>query len=136
MGTGSGTLDGFVLIPGDLSDVAGAPVPVEVAEPAALHAMPEGDCWERVRFSVRHAEAMHFDGCHKIFISMDGEQARRSANVGYVGYAPDYARLREWFDYSCPFRLVTAVSTSRVDGSDVLETLVPRGSGDVASRRL
>ncbi|WP_300265486.1 hypothetical protein [Microbacterium sp.] len=79
--------------------------------------------WALVRERVGQAVAMHFDGCHKIYLSMDDGQVAVFEDCGYDTHAPDFDRLRAWYAESCDLRLVTAVSTN-ADGTDDFESLI------------
>lgn len=126
-GAASDELDGFVLVGVEELD---APVQPAVAVGVAGALPTVGGVWDRTRIAVQRAKAMHFDGCHKIFISMDDEQVRRAMNIGYESYAPDYLQLREWFAQSCPMRFVSAVSTSMHDANAFYTVLVPQAFED------
>lgn len=80
--------------------------------------------WGRVRNALRHARAMHFDGCHKIYLSMDDEQVRLSESYGYESHKPDFDTLRQWFEDSCSLRFVDAVYTVEGDPNGGFESLI------------
>ncbi len=74
---------------------------------------------------LRHAKAIAFDGCHKIYIAMTYKAAMRLQANGYgsgadgskyyrVGTAKNQRRqavsiVRHWYDQSCGWRFIHAV---------------------------
>lgn len=86
----------------------------------------EAQAWGRVRVALRRAKAMHFDGCHKIYLSMDDEQVKRSESYGYDSHKPDFDTLRRWYDESCSLRMVDAVYTVTGDPNDGYDSLIPQ----------
>lgn len=84
----------------------------------------ETHAWNRVRGALSRAKGMHWDGCHKIYLSMDDEQLRQSEEIGYETHAPDFDKLKGWFEESCGLRFVNAVYTVEGDPNDGYEDLI------------
>ena len=81
-----------------------------------------------------------FDGCHKIYLAMDTEQA--------VWFAENYdgdgrtegcfvgtpqamlERLKMWWNGSCGLRFISAVSTNEEDPNMGFEDLIPQGADE------
>ena len=84
----------------------------------------EARAWGRVRKALSRAKAMHWDGCHKIYLSMDDAQLQRSKELGYESHKPDFDTLRSWFDESCGLRFVNAVHTVDGDPNDGYDNLI------------
>lgn len=91
----------------------------------------EAQTWGRVRATLNRAKAMHFDGCHKIYLSMDDEQVKKSEGYGYDSHKPDFDTLRRWFDESCSLRLVQAVYTVKGDPNKGYDDLIPQFAFEV-----
>jgi len=73
----------------------------------------EQEAWDHVEKTVKKAKAMHFDGCHKIYLSMDKKQVKTMEGHGYESVTPNFDKLRNWYDVSCGLRFVSAVSTRK-----------------------
>jgi hypothetical protein len=86
--------------------------------------------WSRVEAELLDAKAMHFDGCHKIYLSMDDAQVALSEIYGYDTHAPNLDKLKGWYDQSCDLRFVTAVHTDEVDPNRGFIDLIPQGWED------
>jgi len=67
--------------------------------------------WELVDDMCDNAVAMHWDGCHKIYLSMDDTQVITMEGWGYEVFAPDFNLLYSWYDHSCGLRFISAVFT-------------------------
>jgi len=89
---------------------------------------PAAKGWRAVDAALPRALGMHFDGCHKIYLSMDDPQRVWFDGSGYENREPDGALLREWFNSSCSLRFVSAVS-SAPSGAAVFDDLIPQLSG-------
>lgn len=87
----------------------------------------EAEEWENVRNAVDRAVAMHFDGCHKIYLSMDKEQVAQSEEWGYDTVTPNFDVLKEWYEESCFLKFVNAVSTVKGEPNAGYEVLIPQG---------
>ena len=83
--------------------------------------------WDQVRDALRRAKAMHFDGCHKIYLSMDDGQVKQSESYGYTSTEPDFDVLRGWFDGApCGLQSVTAFRTIQGDPDTDFDVLIPQ----------
>jgi hypothetical protein len=87
------------------------------------------DRWWLVEQMLRNAKGMHFDGCHKIYLSMDDEQVRQMEEWDYETYAPNLKDIVDWYDESCGLRFINAVFTND-DANDGFVTLIPQGYGE------
>lgn len=86
--------------------------------------------WHLVKSMLLNAKAMHFDGCHKIYLSMDDEQVRQMEGWGYETVKPDFDLIVDWYDQSCGLRFINAVFTHDGDANDGFVTLIPQGFGE------
>lgn len=86
--------------------------------------------WRLVEQSLRNARAMHFDGCHKIYLSMDDGQVEEMRGYGYNVASPDLEVLRDWWEQSCGLRFVTAVHTNAADPNAGFITLIDQGEDE------
>jgi hypothetical protein len=86
--------------------------------------------WETVRDYIPDALGMYWDGCHKIYLSMDEEDVAKMADYGYDFHEPDFDLLKEWFDQSCGLRFVSAVHTNHDDPNAGYESLIPQFAFD------
>jgi hypothetical protein len=50
--------------------------------------------WNLVKDMLKNAKGMHWDECHKIYLSMDDAQVAKSIEKGYENVAPDLDTLR------------------------------------------
>lgn len=82
--------------------------------------------WARVENAVGRAKAMHFDDCHKIYLSMDDAQVKEMEDCGYETVAPDLQKLRKWYSEACPLRLVSAVYSVGGDANTGFDPLIPQ----------
>lgn len=88
--------------------------------------------WQRVSDWCDHADAVFFDGCHKIYLSMDREQSQLFDSYGYEfqfrGPSDDmFSMVEGWYwDSGCPLRFVQAVATVDGDPNDGFVSLVPQ----------
>lgn len=83
---------------------------------------------ERVEFFAMNARALGYDGCHKIYIAMDDEEAELLADIGY-GQTPGTVLIRTeglsvstrvniivgWYMESCGLEFVEASYTNGDD---------------------
>lgn len=67
--------------------------------------------WDLVEDMLRNAKAMHFDGCHKIYLSMDDQQVEKMRSYGYEVVEPNLKTLKDWYETSCGLRSIDAVFT-------------------------
>jgi hypothetical protein len=82
--------------------------------------------WGEVEEALTDALSMHWDGCHKIYLSMDEGQVAQMDEYGYDLVTPDYDLIREWFDLSCSLRFINAVHTNVEDPNAGFEDLIPQ----------
>ncbi|MFJ2662625.1 hypothetical protein [Arthrobacter koreensis] len=83
--------------------------------------------WAKVEETLPTAKAMHFDGCHKIYLSMDNAQVKEMKEYGYDAVEPNLEMIRRWFEDSCPLRLISAVHTNERDPNAGFVQLIPQG---------
>lgn len=99
------------------------------------------DYWNDVEVAMEYAHLVAFDGCHKIYLAMDEEQAEWFRN-NYNGKdctdmnfaAPAKVMLeqvREWYESSCPLRFVSSVKTNHEDPNAGFVSLIPQGADEV-----
>ena len=88
------------------------------------------EAWANVRNFIDDALAMYWDGCHKIYLSMDAEDVDKMKEYGYDFYEPDFDLLKQWYDQSCSLKFVNAVHTNHEDPNAGYETLIPQGFED------
>lgn len=72
--------------------------------------MTHQEALDAMQAAVEQASAMHFDGCHKIYLSMDEATVDQMVEYGYNIEPADFDTLKEWFDKSCSLRFVSAIS--------------------------
>lgn len=84
----------------------------------------EARAWGRVKKALPRAKGMHWDGCHKIYLSMDDERVLQSEMWGYETHVPDFDKLKGWFDQSCSLRFVNAVYTVEGDPNEGYDNLI------------
>ncbi len=85
----------------------------------------EDEMWDAVSDAVGDASGIFFDGCHKIYIAMNDEQAWLLESYGYQREDPLFDTLHEWFIESCMLRFVQACDGTATDTRFV--DLVPQG---------
>ena len=94
-----------------------------------------------VQTAIDKAHAIAWDGCHKIYLAMDAEQADWfQAHYSHVLRRVMLSPLREientnmmiaitkWWAESCGLRFVSAVTTNHADPNAGFNDLVPQGS--------
>jgi len=85
-----------------------------------------------VRDACQEAHLIAFDGCHKIYLAMDDEQAewfRENYEHVFTGSADEmYNTLVSWYDSSCWLRFIQAVETNAVDPNEGYTNLIPQGA--------
>lgn len=86
----------------------------------------ERRAWAAVTTAISSAKAMHFDGCHKIYLSMDDAEVATMKGFGYNVVEPDLALLRTWFQGSCDLRFIYAVHTNETDPNKGFVSLIPQ----------
>lgn len=85
--------------------------------------------WALVELNLSTAEAMNFDGCHKIYLSMDDPEVQQMVRYGYEDVKPDLALIRDWFEGSCGLRLIQAVHSNEANPNAGYIDLIPQGFG-------
>lgn len=84
--------------------------------------------WAKVEEALPLAKSMHFDGCHKIYLSMDDADHDLMAGLNsYLTVAPDLDTIRGWYESSCGLRLISAVHTNEDDPNAGFVQLIPQG---------
>lgn len=87
----------------------------------------------RVSEAVKNARLVAYDGCHKIYLAMDEDQAKwfrtyytKPTDKVVAGPAEEMLmELVDWWESACPCRFITAVYTKDKDSHFV--ELVPQG---------
>ena len=95
------------------------------------------DLFEPVMDAVMDARLVAFDGCHKIYLAMDDEQAdwfRENYNGTsctdrtFEGTPKEMMRtLRTWWDESCGLKFISAVTTNHADPNAGFMSLISQG---------
>lgn len=100
------------------------------------------DYWRDVENAMEYAHLVAFDGCHKIYLAMDEEQAEWFRN-NYNGEDDNtdmnfsassqkmLEKVREWYEGSCSLRFVQSVETNKKDPNAGFKSLIPQGASDV-----
>ena len=83
--------------------------------------MTPQEALDAMQEAVEQASAMHFDGCHKIYLSMDEATVDQMVEYGYTVEPADFDTLKEWFDGSCWLRFIEAISNK-----NDFESVVPQ----------
>lgn len=91
--------------------------------------------WEDVEKATKSALLISWDSCHKIYLSMDAEQAawfernykEEHNSVSFRG-TPDemFETIQEWWDVSCGLRFISAVWTDNEDPNNGFISLIPQ----------
>lgn len=93
----------------------------------------ERRAWAAVAQAMRTAKAMHFDGCHKIYLSMDEAEVKNMKSLGYDVVAPDITLLTDWFKTAtCGLRFISAVRTDLVNPNNGFTQLIPQSFEEAA----
>lgn len=82
-----------------------------------------------IRDAVGNAEAMAWDGCHKVYLLMDQGAVDDFVATGYSVAVPDLVLAQDWWDRSCRLRFVQAVFT-RDDPDDGFVTVIGQGADE------
>jgi hypothetical protein len=93
--------------------------------------------WEAVQEYVQDAVLIAFDGCHKIYLAMDQEEAyffRTNYQPGVVEVihsspAAMLATLEEWYDESCGLKFISAVWHDKGNPNDGFVSLISQCAG-------
>lgn len=86
------------------------------------------DYFDPVIEALEDALLVAFDGCHKIYVAMDEEQAdwfreNYERNVDHSPEAMLHA-IKLWWVESCPLKFVNAVTTNHADPNAGFTTLI------------
>jgi hypothetical protein len=94
--------------------------------------MIDSTTWARVEDALDNAVGMCWDGCHKIYISMDNADANEMRGWGYDIVDPDFDTLMEWWEDACGLRFITATHSVGADDNpnDGFVTLIPQFADD------
>lgn len=94
---------------------------------------PTPEAWARVNRALSQASAVEFDGCHKIYILLDADEARRrtariaesehSADMRVV--EPTLEHVKQFYTDSCFLRFVSAVLDDGESNHDYIQ-LIPQ----------
>ena len=99
------------------------------------------DYWSDVENALEYAYLVAFDGCLKIYLAMDEEQAEWFRN-NYNGTDGNtdmnfsassekmLEKVREWYEGSCPLRFIQSVETNNEDANLGFKSLIPQGAHD------
>ena len=96
--------------------------------------------WGDVEDALQSAELIAFDGCHKIYLAMDAEQAewfRRNYNekecetsCNFTGSTQEMlTKIRHWWVDSCSLRFIVSVETNHEDPNAGFKNIIPQGAG-------
>ena len=95
------------------------------------------DLFEPVADAIEDAILVAFDGCHKIYLAMDEEQAywfrinyngKSCADRNFTGTPEEMlATVKGWWDESCGLKFITAVTTDHDDPNAGYESLISQG---------
>lgn len=89
------------------------------------------DLFKPVAEVIAQAELVATDGCHKIYLAMDEEQAewfRDNYEFVFEHTADEMLdRVIEWYEDSCSLRFVSAVRTNHADPNEGFTDLIPQG---------
>ena len=91
--------------------------------------------YDAVEDAALDAHLAAWDGCHKIYLAMDAEQADWfRANYEHIADGPTAATVLAtvvgWWDESCPLRFVNAVTTNHADPNAGFTDVVPQFDED------
>jgi hypothetical protein len=87
--------------------------------------------------TLRYADSIAFDTCHKIYILMDSEQTEKMKGYGYDPLVSNREAspeqmlelIQKWWDDSCALRFIEAVKT-KPDGEHEWITIVGQGEDE------
>lgn len=99
------------------------------------------DYWDDVEDALQSAELIAFDGCHKIYLAMDEEQAEWfkrnynekecSTSCNFTGSTQEMlTKIKHWWNDSCGLRFIQSVETNHDDPNDGFKSLIPQGVGE------
>lgn len=98
---------------------------------------PLSEYWLAVEEALETARLIAFDGCHKIYVAMDDEEAnyfRQHYNeYGATTFegapAEMMAQVQTWWNQSCGLKFIYAV-TATENPNDGYDALIPQGAED------
>lgn len=95
------------------------------------------DVWFDVRGELDTAKGISFDGCHKIYILLDDQQVKQSAEWGYgedgsflitdLNADEMLEVIKGWYAGSCGLRFVQSVATVEGDPNLGFDSIIPQG---------
>ena len=98
------------------------------------------DYWSDVEDAVDDALLIAFDGCHKIYLAMDEEQAqwfrdnyngKDCDDCNFTGSTQEMlTKIRHWWEDSCPLRFIQSVATNHDDPNAGFKSVIPQGASD------
>ena len=98
------------------------------------------DYWSDVEEELQYAELIAFDGCHKIYLAMDEEQAqwfrdnyngKDCDDCNFTGSTQEMlTKLRHWWEDSCSLRFIQSVESNKQDPNAGFKSLIPQGASD------
>lgn len=97
--------------------------------------------WGDVEDTLQSAELIAFDGCHKIYLAMDAEQAEWfrknynekecSTSCNFTGSTQEMlTKIKHWWNDSCPLRFIQSVETNHEDPNAGFRNIIPQGAGE------
>lgn len=94
--------------------------------------------WLAVEDALETARLIAFDGCHKMYIAMDDEEAndfRKSYNehgaMTFEGTPVEMmAQLQTWWENSCGLKFIYSVTTNTENPNAGYDALIPQGAED------
>lgn len=90
--------------------------------------------FQRVLDACDDAHLVAWDGCHKIYLAMDSQQAQwfRDDYPHVVHGSPDelFDAVVGWYAESCPLRFVDAVRSEPGTDADQYDDLIPQFADD------
>lgn len=90
--------------------------------------------FEKVEDEIYEAQGIAWDGCHKIYLAMDDEQAGWFADNYKFFTAGEpammLATVKGWWDRSCGLRFVSAVYTNDDDPNAGFVSLIEQFADD------
>ena len=82
--------------------------------------------WDIVEDMLDNSLGMYWDSCHKIYLAMDEVEKAQFAEYGYDYHAPDFDKLKSWFEQSCGLRFVSAVFHNEKEPNAGFVGLIPQ----------
>lgn len=92
--------------------------------------LTDRDVADLVRSACQKGKLIAWDGCHKIYVALDDHEARwfeDNYEHTFVGSPDDMVlKIVEWYDASCPLRLVNSVRYNEADPNAGFTDLIPQ----------